>query len=592
MSDLEELASDEEEVEMIEVIKPVNQVRIGADIVHRNCSEIEEIMQDDEDEISNDTGNDVNGNTVDTGRPDVITPKDKIKWKLQPIVPFTANFEHIIDESVMIDDIAPYEYLMKYIPTTLYEQMSEKTNMYACQKGVRGFKITTPDEIKTLFGLHLVIGALKFSRFRMYWDNVFGMSMFIQNMSRNRFFQLRNNLHLVNVLEIPADNTDRFIKVRPIYDAIRQRCLQLQLEKQLCIDEQIVPFTGKLNVKQYIKGKPCPWGIKIFVLCGKSGLAYDFLLYQGSTTELNKNLYNLTGLGTEVVLHLSQRITATGHELYFDNYFSSYGLLQALKAQKVFAIGTIRINRFSNPPLMSDKDMKKKPMVYSEEVTSSDNDVVVVKWLDNKSVYLASNFLGKGQEDRVRRWDKKESKYVEIPRPEIIKRYNHSMGGVDLLDQLVALYRIFIRSKKWTLRMIFHALDLALVNSWMEYRRDCEKNGTPKSKSMDLLEFRLRAAEGLLKIGKSAEISTRRGRPSSSPGSSPRPTKRQNIERRPLREVQTDNCQHMPEHDQKKEATRCKYNRCNQRSHIYCIKCNVHLCLNRERNCFSNFHMK
>ena len=69
-----------------------------ADIVHRNCSEIEEIMQDDEDEISNDTGNDVNGNTVNTGRPDVITPKDKIKWKLQPIVPFTANFEHIIDE--------------------------------------------------------------------------------------------------------------------------------------------------------------------------------------------------------------------------------------------------------------------------------------------------------------------------------------------------------------------------------------------------------------------------------------------------------------------------------------------------------------
>lgn len=39
------------------------------------------------------------------------------------------------------------------------------------------------------------------------------------------------------------------------------------------------------------------------------------------------------------------------------------------------------------------------------------------------------------------------------------------MCGVGLLDQMIGLYGIYIRSRKWTLRMIFHGVDLALVNS-------------------------------------------------------------------------------------------------------------------------------
>jgi len=47
----------------------------------------------------------------------------------------------------------------------------------------------------------------------------------------------------------------------------------------------MVPFKGKLSVKQYIRGKPNPWGIKLYLLCGENGLVYNFLIYQGSTTE-------------------------------------------------------------------------------------------------------------------------------------------------------------------------------------------------------------------------------------------------------------------------------------------------------------------
>lgn len=50
--------------------------------------------------------------------------------------------------------------------------------------------------------------------------------------------------------------------------------------------------------------------------------------------------------------------------------------------------------------------------------------------------------------DQVKRWDKKSKEYLKIERPEAVKLYNSSIGGVDKIDQLIAYYRIFLKSKK------------------------------------------------------------------------------------------------------------------------------------------------
>lgn len=147
-------------------------------------------------------------------------------------------------------------------------------------------------------------------------------------MTKNRFFELRNNLHRVNNLETRPDCTDRFFKVRPIYDQIRKRMLELPMDKNVCVDEQMVPFRGQLEMKQYVKkGKPHPWGVKLFVLCSKSGLAYDFIIYQGSSTGLGPESVKNYRFGGALVLQLTKNLKL-GHFLYFDNYFSSYNLLK------------------------------------------------------------------------------------------------------------------------------------------------------------------------------------------------------------------------------------------------------------------------
>ncbi|KAL0195343.1 hypothetical protein M9458_008915, partial [Cirrhinus mrigala] len=257
-----------------------------------------------------------------------VTKKSDIHCHHTSFIPVDTTWES--PTTYPHEPLIPYGYFKQYVPSEMFEMMSMMTNIYAEQKGVRGYKHASASEIEVLVGLHMAMGVLGFPRMRMYWSSGINIGIFRDTLSQDRFFQLCSNLHVVNNYERLPGDTDMFFKVRPLYECIRKRCLQLQLEEELCIDEQIVPFRGKLSVLQYVKGKPTPWGVKMYFLCGKSGLAYDFLIYQGATTELSEQSKKVLGHGASIVTHLCQRIQAPNHKIYFDNYFTTYNLLEAL----------------------------------------------------------------------------------------------------------------------------------------------------------------------------------------------------------------------------------------------------------------------
>lgn len=57
-------------------------------------------------------------------------------------------------------------------------------------------------------------------------------------------------------------------------------------------------------------------------------------------------------------------------------------------------------------------------------------------------------------------------------------------------------------------------------------------------------------------------------------------------------EQRYDQVSHIPEVDANVGQTRCKLQGCSLKSRIRCIKCNVHLCLKQNKNCFKKFHEK
>lgn len=523
------------------------------------------------------------------------TEKRDIEWirgsfSFQEI-PFKSTQNAASNSDRAYNQKSPLEYFKTYFTDELFENFAIKTNMYAQQQNQVSFKPTSASEIKVLFGLHMMMGWIKLPRVSMYWSRLLNLTTFKESMTSERFFQLRTNLHVVNNLDKPADNNDKFYKVRPVLEAVRSRILQFEVEETVSVDEQMIPMKNRLTMKQYMKDKPNKWGCKVYVLCGKSGMPYDFFIYQGSTTELSSENQRKFGFCASVVLHLAERLNESGHKMFYDNYFSSYQLLEVLKEKGVNAGGTIRVDRFAKPPLLSDKEMLKEGRGHSDSVVSKDGKVVVVKWQDNKCVHLASNFVGIGGSDTAKRWDKKQKKHVEVSRPEIVSRYNGGMGGVDLLDQLLSYYRVFIRSKKWALRVIFHFVDFAICSSWLEYRNDQRKANVPKEKINDLLKFRMELTYSIIKVG-NPTCQSQRGRPKAT---KPEVVSRRNPsashEVRPSKDIRLDKFDHVPHHDHKTKPTRCKNNiKCSGRTFLYCKKCNVHLCINKTKNCFAEFH--
>lgn len=262
-------------------------------------------------------------------------------WCRKRFAPVPADFRPEGDEnSICPDDLpSPYAYFTRYIPQSIFLELAEKTNQYSVYN--EGISVDTNEsEVRKLVALHLAMGVLRYPRLRLYWTPSMRTQIFSTvEMSRNRFEKLRNMLHVVDVND-KHDTSDRLWKVRPLLTAFRSRCQELVLEENLCIDEQIVPFKGQLDIKQYVKGKPNPWGVKIFFLCGSSGLTYDFIVYQGSTTELRPEYKKDFGVTGALVLQLAERIPAdVGHKLFYDNYFTSLPVLRKLLEKEYLQLG-------------------------------------------------------------------------------------------------------------------------------------------------------------------------------------------------------------------------------------------------------------
>lgn len=92
--------------------------------------------------------------------------------------------------------------------------------------------------------------------------------------------------------------------------------------------------------------------------------------------------------------------------------------------------GRIMCNRTEGSKLSADNEFNQGNI---KEVCRSDGRIIIVKWKDNICVILASTCSGAEPVENVQRWSKHEKRYVVVRAPAIVRRYNASMGGVDIV---------------------------------------------------------------------------------------------------------------------------------------------------------------
>ncbi|KAL0829643.1 hypothetical protein ABMA28_003149 [Loxostege sticticalis] len=200
---------------------------------------------------------------------------------------------------------------------------------------------------------------------------------------------LRTNFHVVEEDIAPVGNKNSLWKVQPVLNQVKNACEKIEkLPGYYSIDEQMLPFCGLCpkGLRQVIKSKPRPTGLKAFV----------------ATTSDDKSL----SVGAAVILHLSKSIPP-GSCIYF----TSIPLLERLSEKGIHGTGTVMMNRIPDKKYINFKKDRKMNRGDTEQFVN--NGVVIVHWMDNKSVLAASNCTSADDHIFVKRWDKKENANID-----------------------------------------------------------------------------------------------------------------------------------------------------------------------------------
>ena len=282
------------------------------------------------------------------------------------------------------------DYYFQYIDQNLFDDMALASNvMYTANKD--GRLGTTGAEIRKFVGICLMMGAIKMPRIRMYWADKTRLAYIVKTMSRNRLFLLRKNLKVVNdnYITLQQRNDDKLWKLRPYLNRIREGCIKLSRPKYVCIDEQMIPYTGKSVLCQFVRGKPNTTELKIFVLASPGGLVLDFEIFQGKAAlpgcaedEKRKSGARL-GIGGLTVMRLSESLSA-GNKLYFDRYLTNVTCIEELMKHGIQATGTV-MRRYT-PSAAGVPATIDGPRGKHYLSVRSDEKVACVNWMDNKSV--------------------------------------------------------------------------------------------------------------------------------------------------------------------------------------------------------------
>jgi hypothetical protein len=327
------------------------------------------------------------------------------------------------------------------------------------------------------------------------------------------------------------------------------------------------------------------WGYKTFVLSGISGFSYDFDIFAAAQSNTVPDAAPDLGASSNVVVRLTQSVPRHhNYKIFFDNWFTSVPLEVFLKKEGLLALGTVKANRVSGATMPTEKEMNKNGRgSIVEQVTVVEGvELSAVSWYDNKVVNTLSTYVGSQPQTEKRRFFKRENTHKMIPCPNTVTTYNNYMGGVDLLDSMLGYYRIQIRSKKWYHKIMFHMFDLVCVNAWILWRKHNDDVHMP------LADFTIAIADALCKAGKT--VTLKRGRPSNGLQQKiDAKKKRGPAAEMPQAEVWQDGFCHYP--IWRDTRGRCKLPDCKEKSFVACEKCEVTLCLNKDRNCFKAFHI-
>lgn len=384
------------------------------------------------------------------------------KWtspvgKQRKIIPYTEFPGLPLFYRNTMTNKSPASFFELMVSDEIFQEIVDCTNLYAINQiaisneaskfaRLRKWYPTNVTEIKKFFGLLIFMGIVKLPRIADYWstDEVIGHPFPRTIMSRNRFEILLQMLHFS--VNDEANKGDRLHRVRRLIDMLNNNYRNHYIPSEdLCIDESLIPFRGRIIFRQYNKQKRHKYGIKEFKLCTMPGYTYKVYVYEGKKGDTTAKT-----TPTNVVMDLCSELLNKGHTLYTDNWYTSVDLAKKLLHNETHLVGTLRKNRKNIPKDVVLKKLKKGEYIAKE----NEDGITIMKWKDKRDVLVLST-----KHSTKLCNIKKRGKVLK--KPAIIIDYNKGKGAVDLSDQMTSYCSPLRKTVKWYKKL---AIDLLLKN--------------------------------------------------------------------------------------------------------------------------------
>ena len=191
-------------------------------------------------------------------------------------------------------------------------------------------------ELKAVIGLLMLAGIYHANRLNLeeIWStDGIGIEVFRLTMSLNRFrFLLRCLRFDDKATRAERKKVDKLAPIRQIFEMFVENCKANYVPSEfVTIDEMLVAFRGKCSFRQYIPSKPAKYGIKIHAMCdAKTFYVYNMEIYAGLQPEGPYKTDKVYNSSIAVVTRLISTISKSARNVTFDNWYTSYSLVESL----------------------------------------------------------------------------------------------------------------------------------------------------------------------------------------------------------------------------------------------------------------------
>lgn len=248
--------------------------------------------------------------------------------------------------------------------------------------------------------------------------------------------------------------TDKAAPISNLFSMLNENLFDFYVASEyVTIDEQLFAYRGRTRFTQYMPNKPAKYGIKVWWACDAlSGYPMFGEIYTGKPItgrEVNQ--------GERVVKTLSIKFKDTGRNIVTDNFFTTLHLAKFLSTWSLSFVGTIKKNKTCIPKeMLADKTREPLSTMFGFHQNVALCSYVPKK---NKAVTLISTLH-----------NSKTVSNDEKKKPEIIKHYNRTKGGVDLMDKMAAAFSVKRKTLRWPVSFFYNIIDLAGLAAYIIYK--------------------------------------------------------------------------------------------------------------------------